>query len=88
MVRYDGATALTSLARLAQEEGSILHQHKISLEVGRTHNPNKNPTVENAIREAEKEILRHKPESRTLTEEYLVVIAKSMNKCLSRIFRE
>ena len=79
-VRCDGATALQSLANSAEEEGSVFRQYKIVLEVGRVHNPNKNAIAENAIKEAEKEILKHKPDQKTLTPEDIVVVAKIMNE--------
>ena len=41
---------------------------------------NKNPIAENAIRECEKEILRHKPDKKHLSAEDLVIIAKRMNE--------
>ena len=79
-VRCDGATALQSLANSAEEEGSVFRQYKIVLDVGRVHNPNKNAIAENAIKEAEKEILRHKPDQKVLTPEDIVVVAKMMNE--------
>ena len=79
-VRCDGATALQSLATEANQEGSIFRQYKIILEVGRLNNPNKNPLAENAIKEAEKEILNMKPNHQTLSDEDLVVVARVMNE--------
>ena len=78
-VRCDGAAALASLAKETESEGSVFNQFNIRLEVGRPHNVNKNAVAENAIREAEKEILKYRPTSKALTDEDLTVIAKLMN---------
>ena len=79
VVRCDGAAALASLARETETDNSIFKQFNIKLEVGRPHNINKNAVAENAIREAEKEILKYRPNQKTLTEEDLTVVAKLMN---------
>ena len=79
-VRCDGATALVSLAREAEQEDSLLKQFNIKLEVGRLNNVNKNAVAENAVKECEKEILKYKRHEKSLTEEDLVVIAKTMNE--------
>lgn len=39
----------------------LLHHHRITLEVGRVKNPNKNPVAEKAIQELEIELLRQDP---------------------------
>ena len=51
-VRVDGATGFVAL-----REDSILKELGISLDYGRVKNPNKNPVVDKAIQELEKEIL-------------------------------
>ena len=79
-VRCDGATALVSLAKEAQQEDSVLGQYNIRLEIGRLNNVNKNAVAENAVRECEKEILKYKHHNKILTEEDLVVIARTMNE--------
>ena len=78
-VRCDGAAALASLAKETESQGSVFKEFNIKLEVGRPHNVNKNAVAENAIREAEKEILKYRPSSKALTDEDLTVIAKLMN---------
>ena len=80
VIQCDGATALASLATEAQRDGSVLRDYGITLDIGRAHNVNKNPIAENAIRECEKEILRHKPDKKHLSAEDLVIIAKRMNE--------
>ena len=81
-VRCDGAAAFSSLATEARTAESTFHDYNIRLEVGRPHNVNKNPIAENAIKEVEKEILRHRPNKQKLTQEDLVVVAKTMNERL------
>ena len=39
----------------------LLHRHRITLEVGRAKNPNKNPVAEKAVQELECELLRQDP---------------------------
>ena len=79
IVRCDGAAALSSLAREADQSESIFHQYKIKFDIGRPTNPNKNAIAENAVRESEKEILKHRPGVKTLSEEDLAVVMKIMN---------
>ena len=81
-IRCDGAAAFSSLATEARTAGSTFHDYNIRLEVGRPHNINKNPVAENAIKEVEKEILKHRPTKQKLTQEDLVVVAKTMNERL------
>ena len=71
--------ALALLAKESEQEDSLFHQYKIHLDVSRPTNKNKNLVAENAVRECEKEILKHKPGCKTLTEEDLMVVAKIMN---------
>ena len=80
IIRCDGAAALASLAREAETDGSVFKKFGIKLDVGRPVNPNKNAVAENAVKEAEKEILKYKPETKTLTEEDLTVVSKIMNE--------
>ena len=80
VIRCDGAAALASLSREAEQEGSVFKQFNITLDVGRPTNPNKNSVAENAVKEAEKEILKYKNNENVLTEEDLVVVAKIMNE--------
>ena len=80
VVRSDGAKALESIAMEATRDGSVFKEYGISFDIGRPHNVNKNPIAENAIRECEREILRHKPEKNMLSKEDLAIVAKRMNE--------
>lgn len=57
VIRTDPAPGFTSLAH-----DELLHRHRLSIEVGRVKNPNKNPVAEKAVRELEDELLRQNPE--------------------------
>ena len=78
-IRCDGAAALSSLAKETKDPESTFYKYNISLEVGRPHNVNKNAIAENAIKEAEKEILKYRPHKKALSDEDLVVVSKIMN---------
>ena len=56
-----------------------LLRHHIRLDFGRTHNKNKNPTIEKGIRELGSEILRFLPEGGAISEEQLAVIVNQLN---------
>ena len=58
---------------------SILRRFSIKVELGRTHNPNKNPIAENAVKEFLKERLRLKPEGGPVSEVERCVIMRNMN---------
>ena len=45
---------------------TYLNSYNITLDIGRVHNPQKNPVAENAIKEFRKEWLRLKPEGQKL----------------------
>ena len=47
--------------------------------MGRSHNPNKNPVAENAVKEFHKECLRVNPRGGPLSETERVLITRSMN---------
>ena len=71
-IRVDGATAMQALVgdqRLT----------KLSIEVGRLKNPNKNPVAEKAIQELEYEIKRELPEGGSLSSCQLAVVVARLN---------
>ena len=80
VLRTDGAKSFVSLSESSKHEDSIFHKHKITIDIGRTHNRNKNPVAENAIGECEKEIKKHKPHIHILSDEDLSEIQKTMNE--------
>ena len=51
----------------------------IKIDLGRTHNKNKNPVIENAIKEFHKEHLRINPNGGPISETELILITKNMN---------
>jgi hypothetical protein len=55
VIRIDPAPGFKALA-----DDKLLHQQRITLEIGRTKNANKNPVAEKAIQELEGELLRLK----------------------------
>ena len=57
VIRTDPAPGFT---RLSNDE--LLKKHRISIEIGRIKNINKNPIAEKAIRELRDELLRHDPQ--------------------------
>ena len=59
-IRVDGTTSFQTLEKESKSNGSLLNQLKISIQVGRLINKNKNPVAENAVKEVLKEILRLK----------------------------
>ena len=79
-IRCDGATALQSLAAESDVPGSLLHTYKLKIEIGRLTNPNKNAVAENAIKEVQKEILKHKPDQKQLSEEDLIIVERITNE--------
>ena len=80
-VRVDPGSSLQTLAREAslQNEDSIFTRFNISIDLGRTHNPNKNPVAENAVKEFLKERLRLNPMGGPITETERILITKLMN---------
>ena len=49
-IRVDGATAFQTLSRESATNNTLLNKLKISIEVGRLTNKNKNPIAENAVK--------------------------------------
>ena len=61
------------------DKDNIFKRFRINIELGRTHNPNKNPVAENAVKEFLKERLRLNPMGGPITEIDRIVITKLMN---------
>ena len=78
-VQVDCATAFQSVKAEQDEEGSILKKLNIKVDLGRSHNKNKNPIAENAVKEFHKECLRISPRGGPLTEIERAQVTKSMN---------
>ena len=88
-VRLDSASAHKSLLNETKantadlsslENDVILKRLGIKIDLGRVHNPNKNPVAENAVKEFLKERLRLKPEGGLVTEIERCIIMRNMNK--------
>ena len=77
VVRTDGAPGFRSLI-----EDTALLDHRITIEVGRTKNVNKNPVAEKAVQEAQAEILRTTGQNGPITPSTL---NDAMNNLNSRI---
>ena len=80
-VRVDPGSSLQTLAREAglQNDDNLFTRFNISIDLGRTHNVNKNPVAENAVKEFLKERLRLDPVGGPITETERIVITKTMN---------
>ena len=78
-IRTDGAQSFVSLKIESEDRNSLLYKFKISIEVGRLNNPNKNAVAENCVKEVEKEILRYNPELKVISENDLIQIQKIIN---------
>ena len=74
VIRCDPAPAFRALVN-----DQLLLQHKISLEIGRVKNQNKNPVAERAIQELEHELLRLQPEDGTVSPRTLSVATAHLN---------
>ena len=80
-VRVDPGPSLRYLAKEAQlDNDSILKRLNVEIDVGRVHNPNKNPIAENAVKEFEKEKLRISPQERPVSELERILITRNMNR--------
>ena len=79
LVQVDCATAFQTLKAESENDGSILKKLKIKVDLGRSHNINKNPIAENAIKEFHKESLRICPRGGPLSEIERAMVTKSMN---------
>ena len=76
VIRTDDATAFQSLA---SREDSELTKNNIKIELGRIHNPNKNPVAENAVKEFEKEIKKYDTNIGILRPIDISIILKNIN---------
>ena len=79
IVQVDCATAFQTLKAEQDGEGSILKKLNIKVDLGRSHNKNKNPVAENAVKEFHKECLRISPRGGPLSEIERAQVTKSMN---------
>ena len=77
-IRLDPAPAHQSLAKL--QDDNLLSKFNIKIELGRTHNQNKNPIAENAIKEFRKERLRLNKQGGPISEIDRIIITKNMNQ--------
>ena len=77
MIRVDPAPGFMAL-----KNDETLKSLRLSLEIGRVKNPNKNPVVEKAILELEKELLKQKPTSGPVSELSLVIAVARLNSCI------
>lgn len=74
VIRTDPAPGFVALCN-----DELLNRHRISIEVGRVKNKNKNPVAEKAIRELESEILRQDPGCSVVTPVLLSLSTARMN---------
>ena len=79
-VQVDCAPAWQTLANESKRENSELKRLNINVDLGRHHNKNKNPVVDNACKEFHKELLRIKPNGSSLTAVELATITANMNQ--------
>ena len=78
-LRSDNAPSLNSLALESQNPDSIWAKYNIKWEMGSRYNHNKNPVVENKIKELSKEILKFKASGGPITTLDLVEITTILN---------
>ena len=78
-IQVDCATGFQKLASEWSMDGSILKKLGIMIDLGRTHNVNKNPIAENCVKEFLKERLRLSPSGGQITEIERAQITKNMN---------
>ena len=78
-IQVDNAPGFQSLQKEHQLEGSLFLKHKITVDLGRVLNKNKNPVAENGIKEFLKECLRANPSGGPLTGMQLAMVTKVMN---------
>ena len=79
IVQVDCAPGLQTLAAESKLDGSILKKLGILIDLGRTHNVNKNPVAENAIKEFHKERLKLNAAGGRINEIERTIITKNMN---------
>lgn len=74
VIRVDPAPGFVSL-----HDDQKLKEMGISLEIGRTKNPNKNPVAEHAVRELEDELLRQDPSGGPISRLVLTLATSRLN---------
>ena len=79
IIQVDCAPAFQKLASECGLDGSILKKLGITIDLGRTHNVNKNPIAENCVKEFLKERLRLSPQGGPITELERAQITRNMN---------
>ena len=77
VIRTDPAPGFKSLV-----DDELLRRHRMSIELGRIKNPNKNPVVEKAIRELSDELLRQYPMGGAISPLTLSVATSCLNSCI------
>ena len=77
MIRVDPAPGFMAL-----RNDETLKSLRLSLEVGRVKNPNKNPVVEKAILELKEEPLKQEPTSGPVSQLGLVIAVARLNSCI------
>ena len=78
-IQVDCAPAFQTLAAESHMDGSFLKKLGISIDLGRTHNINKNPVAENAIKEFHKERLKLNKAGGRITEIERAIMTKNIN---------
>ena len=78
-IQVDCATGFQKLASECSIDGNILKKFGISIDLGRSHNVNKNPVAENCVKEFLKERLRLSPHGGPVSEVERAQITKNMN---------
>ena len=76
-IRVDNVPGLQAL-----RDSIVLHQHHITLDYGRVHNPNKNPVADKAIIELHNDILRNLPDGGQLSPTSLANVVSQLNSRL------
>ena len=79
VVRTDNAPAFQKIVNITKQVNSPFRNHNITIELGDTLNPNKNPVGENAIKELEKELLRLNLSNKQVTPVSLAMAVKNIN---------
>ena len=67
---------------MALRNGETLKSLRLSLEIGRVKNSNKNPVVEKAILELEGDLLKEEPTSGPVSQLGLVIAVARLNSCI------
>ena len=78
LIQVDPAPAFQSLSSLSNDQ--TLAKYHIQLDLGRVHNPNKNPVSENAIKDFRKERLRLNKQGGPISEKERIIITNNLNQ--------